>query len=553
MKRKSNLQKLYDDGIQYLTEYVEKLDIRERQILFINCIKIIDKTYFDSVVSTNEQTVRFCADILYYAYPVLIDYLYTDKFEELIGAALCRLTDETLQDCHTFLCACKLVGWSSFLLELEKLNVIKVYDFMNRSKVKFAEEQHHIEFIESIYIDFYEKIVCNQLEQEPRYTQIIGNREDVIDRMRTQCFVWLDHYIGYNGDQVVEDYFNELAYLDFIHNTEGDMYPENVTFGNITYGSLVNSVVDFAGYAIKHIYYTQILKSQHPELLSENLFYLINPQSDLIKLIAENQSVTDKQAETVIKCLSLSSHNAELYHNTQASCAPLIKISKDQYIHSCAGSLYHPFLFLLDNISLLFPKECNVNRNDREAVFRKQLYDMFQNRFFCVGHPVKIKKQKQEITDIDAVIVDKTTGEIAFFQLKWQDHTNLSFKTLLSKSKNYAEKATKWVQDISKWISDTSEKEIADRLGLKPKYIDKNNIYLFVLGREHGNYTGFIPDNANCTWVQWYHLLNYILRVHPSGISISQMHNDLSNESPHNIKVTHKSATYKYGKYRFTI
>lgn len=553
MKRKSNLQKLHDDGVMYLTEYVEKLDIRQRQILFMNCIKIIDKTYFDSVFSTNKQTVQFCVDILHFAYPVLVEYLYTDKFEELTGTALCRLTEESLQECRTFLSACKLVGWSAFFLELEKLNVISVSDFFNRSKIKFAQKQRHIEFIESIYVDYYEKIVCSQLEQDSRYTRIVANREDVIERMKTQCFVWLDHYIGYNGDQVVEDYFNDLAYIDSIHNTEWDMYPENVPFRNVTYGSLVGNIVDFAGYAIKHFYYTQILKSQHPELLTENLFYLIKPKSNLLNLIAENHNITDSQAETIIECLSLSCHNVELYRNTQASCAPLIKISKDQYIHSCAGSLYHPFLFLLDNISFLFPKECSANRNNREEVFRKQLYDMFSDKFLCINHPVKIKKQNKEITDIDAVIVDKTTGEIAFFQLKWQDHINLSPKTLLSKSKNYKEKATKWVHDIRGWIEDSTEKEIADRLGLKPKYIDKNNIYLFVLGRRHGNYTGFIPDNANCAWVQWYHLLNYILRTSPSNISISKMHNDLILESPYNIETPNKPITYRYGKYRFTI
>lgn len=69
--------------------------------------------------------------------------------------------------------------------------------------------------------------------------------------------------------------------------------------------------------------------------------------------------------------------------------------------------------------------------NQREAVFRTQLYTVFDDpRFSCVQHPVIIKEKNKTLTDIDAVVIDKKTGEIALFQLKWQDPADYSPFTL---------------------------------------------------------------------------------------------------------------------------
>lgn len=473
-----------------------------------------------------------------------------DEFEELPATVLAKLTDDSLLECRTFLCLCQLVGWSAYLLELERLGIVTIKDFCNRSKIIFKQKNHHIEFLEAKYIQYYERIICTQIEKDSRYKESVEKRKEIIDRMKHLCFVWNEHFIGYDGDQDVESYFRDLAYLDSIHDTEWDMYPDDVLFNNVCYASFVDSVVDLSGYAIKHIYFVNVLREKHPDLLVENLFYLLNTKDELLRLIRENGDLSVQQAEEVLKVLSLSASNKGLYENTQASCAPLIKISSNQYIHSCAGSLYRPFSFMLDNITMLYPNICDKNRNKREAIFRNELYEMMPN-FHCIDHQIVLKKNGQRITDIDATAIDSETGEIALFQLKWQDHTSLSPKTLLSKSKNYTLEVIQWINRITLWIENSSEAEIANLLGVKPKFVDKSKIYLFALGREHGNYSGTAPDTPNCTWVQWYHFLDYILRHGGRNCRISDMHKELNEESPHTVSIKHKQRTHKYGKYTF--
>jgi hypothetical protein len=40
------------------------------------------------------------------------------------------------------------------------------------------------------------------------------------------------------------------------------------------------------------------------------------------------------------------------------------------------------------------------------------------------------------LTDIDAVIFDRLTGELALFQLKWQDYSTNSLRETRSKASN---------------------------------------------------------------------------------------------------------------------
>ena len=140
-KRKSNLQKFHDEGVRYLIDYISAMDIWKRQEFFLNCIKVVDKTFLDSISIDDKSKQQFFSEILHYAYPVLIQYVYTDEFEQLPAAVLAKLTEESLNECRTFLCVCQLVGWSTYLLELERLRIVKIKDFFSQDQDQFSTKE----------------------------------------------------------------------------------------------------------------------------------------------------------------------------------------------------------------------------------------------------------------------------------------------------------------------------------------------------------------------------------------------------------------------------
>ena len=199
-----------------------------------------------------------------------------------------------------------------------------------------------------------------------------------------------------------------------------------------------------------------------------------------------------------------------------------------------------------------FPEAWDKNANQREAAFRVQLYALFDDpRFDCVQHPVIIKEKSRTLTDIDAVVIDKATGEIALFQLKWQDPTDYSPFALKSKRSNYYLAAEKWLQTIEKWLRDSTNKEIASKLGIKAKYFNKEKVSIFVLGRRRGNYSGNKPYPYECAWSQWYQIIHAASYLRQKDkFTISNLYELVVKTNPFNVKIVETPVTFCYGKYR---
>lgn len=303
---------------------------------------------------------------------------------------------------------------------------------------------------------------------------------------------------------------------------------------------------------IKHIYCAHLLMQEHQELVIENLLNVFFVKQDLIQLIGKNCSISDETALSILRIASLSPDTMGYYANGNARSAPFIQISEHQYLRTIKGLLDEPFDFILYNIRNFFPEAWDKNVNQREAVFRTQLYTVFDDpRFSCVQHPVIIKEKNKTLTDIDAVVIDKKTGEIALFQLKWQDPADYSPFTLKSKRSNYYSAAEKWLEIIEKWLSNSADEDIASKLGVKVKYFDKKKISIFVLGRRRGNYSGNGPYPYECAWSQWYQIMyaaSYLRQE--NEFTISNLYKLIVSTSPFNIKISEKPVTFCYGKYR---
>ena len=545
---------LHDDGIEYIEETVGGMSLLERQIFFVNCIKVIDKSYYDYVMTKSDESATFFFDILKYAYPVLIKYLWTKDFETLMATPLARADSDDIYRCRVFLCSCRIVGQTEYILDMEKCGYVSVCSKNGICVIKCLQNNCWIEYFDSRWADFYENLLFSLMQNDKRITALQERWPIIKEEMRPLCFVWLKEFIGYNSTMNIESYFNEVAYYDAIHSTEWDYFPEQSKFNRVAYGNFTDTIIDLSGYAAKHIRFTELLQSSHPELLAENLFYNIRMEDETLRLIRENRECSEQDAYTILSCISLSSDNSELYNYGQVNCAPLIKISRNQYLHSVAGSLFHPFSFLLSSLQQRFLNDFSRNINSRETIFRKQLYEIVGNSFTCINHNIVIKHGGKVVTDIDAAMVDKISGEIALFQLKWQNQTVDSIRSLHSKAQNYTKETMYWVQSVKQWIEHTSEAEIAGHLGngIKRKNIDKSKIFLFVLGRNHGNYSGEKLTSEKTVWAQWFQLLQCLL-ILPKDFTIADLYNILQKSSPFDANVKQKSQEYSIGPYKIIV
>ncbi len=317
---------------------------------------MIDKSYYDYVMTKSDESATFFFGILKYAYPVLIKYLWTKDFETLMATPLARADSDDIYRCRVFLCSCRIVGQTEYILDMEKCGYVSVCSKNGICVIKCLQNNCWIEYFDSRWADFYENLLFSLMQNDKRITALQERWPIIKEEMRPLCFVWLKEFIGYNSTMNIESYFNDVAYYDAIHSTEWDYFPEQSKFNGVAYGNFTDTIIDLSGYAAKHIRFTELLQSSHPELLAENLFYNIRMEDETLRLILENRECSEQDAYTILSCISLSSDNSELYNYGQVNCAPLIKISRNQYLlrKQCTG--FNPLnngLNILQRLKLL--------------------------------------------------------------------------------------------------------------------------------------------------------------------------------------------------------
>ena len=109
---------------------------------------------------------------------------------------------------------------------------------------------------------------------------------------------------------------------------------------------------------------------------------------------------------------------------------------------------------------------------------------------------------------------------LLYICIKWR--TFLKHIVQICKAQNYTKETMYWVKSVKHWIECTSEAEIAEHSGngIKRKNIDKSKIFLFVLGRNHGNYSGEKLTSERTVWAQWFQLLQCRL-IMPKDFTIN--------------------------------
>lgn len=185
---KNNLILLKQEATAFINGHIADMDIRAKQVLFVNCSMLYDKTFLDMISSDDKDTIAFCTEILRYGYPVFISVLYDPEFENLIGIPTPAMDYERVNFCRSLLYAFKTVGWVNFLLENECLGNLKISHFFNRTRIKFSKKYHWNEFLEKEYIEYYSKVIASA--QSESYAILDQQRPVVLERMKSHIFVF---------------------------------------------------------------------------------------------------------------------------------------------------------------------------------------------------------------------------------------------------------------------------------------------------------------------------------------------------------------------------
>lgn len=544
------IESLLADTDNYVDKRFRNLTDRQWQCAFFDVVRIFDAIFFQYVNECclpgyNAENDRRVMAFLY-AFPNLISKVYQDpNIFDSVG--LSPLVPDSVLENNRIVYASFLNGFFRNCADLIALGEYRVTK--NTSKklhLKNVGRYWAEEYYEKKYVGFYsERVRDYQVKEYEKHFEL---QDAILEQMKPLVYIWEDHYIGYDTTPEIDDYFWNAALLDAREATEWNAFPKDASFGGIPYELYVNTVVYFMAFAIKHGQFCALLHKKEPGLLMENLLTQICVDEDMIRLIQHINDISHEDAEKIFEVLTINEENYALHTSIRSAPSPLIKISKHQYLMSVFGCLERPFEFLLDELHRKYPKEWDKNTKGREDIFRKELYAFFGcKRNELINRNVVIKRNGKILTDIDACVIDKVTGDIGLFQLKWQDLPYSSNRSLLSKRRNFEKTVMQWVCDLQKWIAESDEKTIADILCTSPKKINKKKIKLFVLGRFRGGAPAMLLPEENVTFGQWYQVCFLFAHSEISEWTVAQLFDALCATKANKKMLMEQPVIYQMG------
>ena len=170
----------------------------------------------------------------------------------------------------------------------------------------------------------------------------------------------------------------------------------------------------------------------------------------------------------------------------------------------------NPFVAIRTQHQWLDPRTEHAVAADREDWMREQLYGMFGgNRYARFPGNLKLRRAGSLLTDIDAIVYDKLTGDVGLFQLKWQDYSTNDVRQLRSKAANLSAELRDWSEKVKAWIDVNGISALDQSLRLKKKRREAvKHVFLFAISKMAVRTQGYgvktdAPDLAMAVWPQF--------------------------------------------------
>jgi hypothetical protein len=241
----------------------------------------------------------------------------------------------------------------------------------------------------------------------------------------------------------------------------------------------------------------------------------VAPRSER-SLVAALASALDRDPAVIgqaVAAFTLDQENAA-YHAAVPgiAAAPLVRVDPSRLAWSVHGLTTEPLLFLTRELRRRDAQRYHNSASLREAVFRQDLYALFQDKRFVtsVGR-IELRREAGDIrTDIDAVVFDRKSGTLGFFELKSQDPFARSTAELARQGDNVLY-ANRQISGVLAWLQRHGADALLGRVDTRTaRTFRVQKVYPFVLGRYLAHFGDGPEPDRRAAWGTWPQLLRLL-------------------------------------------
>ena len=298
--------------------------------------------------------------------------------------------------------------------------------------------------------------------------------------------------LGYNTTEDI-DYFFIVKAWDVVNDwrTDAGIHP-STNFGKFDGAELTGVVVILTSIYLKHVRYAFLSPSKYPEISIPQSLTTWKPFDEFKENISNFMNIEVQKVSDILDALALKIDDIHfLRENTSIFMPLLIDMNNGYIINPVASVLINPFYSIINLFEYRNPQLSLSIAQHREEWLRTQIYSLFLGvRYIRVVGNVNIKEGGKIITDIDAAVYDRTTGQLAIIQIKWQDFHINDVKRLRSKASNLCKSLDDWADRVDKWIVTNGLEELSRTLRLG-KGAKISSYYLFGISKYLSNTQGY--------------------------------------------------------------
>lgn len=360
--------------------------------------------------------------------------------------------------------------------------------------------------------------------------------------------------MAYDTTPEIDNHFLAIAHeLTKDWREEAGLHP-STSIGGVSAGELTAIIQLIISFYLKHAAFISVATKKYPEINLPMSLTIWTPADDLIRDIAEFTRMEETAVRRIFDVILFKPEEAAMLRNDTSKFIPLLVDMGNGFVLRPFSSIQvNPFFSL---IRLLEYRDPNIRHHisePRENWLRENLYAMFSGmRYQVIEGNIKLKEGGKTITDLDAVIFDNLTGELAIFQIKWQDYFFNDVKKLRSKARNLTHELNEWASKTGKWIADHGRDELIKNLRLTLQHSQVlSGIYLFGISRSKVRMQGYgySIDSENLAIANWHQFSRNRFEVGPAPRVFQALHQALKEQEKIKVKTRPLPVTWNIGDY----
>jgi len=431
---------------------------------------------------------------------------------------------------------CGHLGLCEHLLEINRIGLCElnkesehVYRFEYSSNIPIG-----LESFERDDFSWYSQFINHK--QHNRRKELETRQRKIWDIMSDLVDTWHTHYIQYEAHPEVDQFYQEHGILlnekMFVHNC----FPKDVKFGGYDFDLYQKAVGSVTGWALKHTSFCTQLFKKNRQINLRNIITVPQNFDDLVIFLTHQLDIDFEAAKHLLETLTLTNKNKNIHCATSGDLVSpaFIEVGQGRVISTIWGKTIRPFKFMLDEIKRKYRSDWDRAVDRREVMFRSEIYALFSSsKFFKFDGNINIKIGGSTMTDIDALILDRSTGILAIFQLKWQDSFGNSMRERESRKRNLLKTGNQWVDRVSHWLEENSISEISKLCRLNQDDAKRvNGFRLFVIGRNATHFSGLGNLDPRAAWGTWYQMLRLFTESVSTSNPLDELYELMIQDSP---------------------